>query len=145
MSGRTVGTSAAGVAGTDEPQAVYARLLWWSSSASLALLILAFALYVCGALPPLVALEELPRAWRQSAAQFGAQAAQADWAWLRQLERGDALNLFGIALLSICSLVPLLGAIVQYARRGERLYAGLAALQIGVLLAAASGLIRIGH
>lgn len=145
MRDHAVGDSDAGSAGRGEPQAVYARLLWWSSGASLALLVVAFVLYAAGLLPPRVAMAELPRVWRLPAAQVAPVVGYDMWGWLAQLHRGDALNLLGIALLSICSLVPLVGVIVQYLRRGDRLYAALAALQVVVLLAAASGLIRVGH
>jgi len=61
------------------------------------------------------------------------------------LHRGDIANLLGIALLTGCSLLSLLVVIPVYARRNDRVYAGLAAAQIVVLLMAASGLLTTGH
>jgi hypothetical protein len=127
-------------------QMSYARLLWWAGSASLLLLIAAFALYAGGVLAPRVDLEQLPQVWKLSAQQLAARPDHpAGWAWVGLLRYGDMLNLLGIALLATCSVLPLAAAAAVYARTGERLYALLCLSQIAALAGAASGFVTVGH
>lgn len=124
----------------------YARLLWWGGSGGLLILVVAFALYLVGVLPPLIDVGSLPRAWTLSARELGAQTGHpTGWDWLGLLHHSDIFNLVGIAVLASCSIVPLAAVAVLYWRSGERTYALLAAAQVLVLVLAASGLIGTGH
>jgi hypothetical protein len=137
---------ASGAAVSDRTQGCYARLLWWSGWTSLVVLVLGFAVYAGGLLPPLIDVAELPQAWTLSAHELRQHRGHpAGWSWVRLLGRGDIFNLMGIALLAGCSAVPLLAVAVLYWRGGDRTYALLAAAQVLVLAAAASGLIAAGH
>jgi hypothetical protein len=131
----------------DVPEQVrYAQWLWWSGSFGLTLLIVGFVLYVSGALPPHVPVGELPMVWKMSSRELAEHVGgHAGWDWVLLPHKGDMLNLFGIAVLSGCSALPLLAASVIYLRRGDRLFAGLCLAQVAVLVLAASGIIAVGH
>lgn len=125
---------------------LYAQLLEWGTRAGLALLLLSFAAYVLSLLTPHVPLEQLPALWNQPVARYLAltQSPQ-DWDWLALAQRGDYANLLGIALLAGCSLPPLLALIPLFLRQRERAFALICALEVLVLLLAASGLLTSGH
>lgn len=127
-------------------QHAYARLLGWGSSGGLALLVVAFLLYLAGVLPPLIDVARLPHVWTLSARDIAAQEGHpAGWQWLGLLHHGDIFNLLGIAVLASCSIVPLTAVAALYWRGRERVYAIVAAVQVCVLVLAASGLVTIGH
>jgi hypothetical protein len=128
----------------DDPRlrAIYARWLDISTKAGFAIALAAFALYAGGASPALVPLAELPRYWALPVDRFiAATGAPHGWQWLRLLHYGDALNLAAVALLGL--ITPACYARLLPALVAERdwLRAALAAAQLAVLAAAASGLL----
>ncbi len=132
--------------GNGSEQQAYARLLGWSSSGGLALLVIAFLLYVTEFMPPLIDVVRLPHVWTLSAREISANEGHpAGWDWLWLLHHGDIFNLLGIAVLATCSIVPLVAVAIIYWQGRERVFALLAAMQVLVLLLAASGLVSIGH
>jgi hypothetical protein len=140
---------AAGPAGGDAspPEHIrYAEWLRWSGWLGLAALGAAFFVYVAGLVPPAIALDELPQLWRLPSRELLAlHDVEGGWHWLLALNRSDMLNLLGIAILSTCSVLPLLAVTGIYRRRGDRLFAVLCVLQAAVLVLAASGLLVAGH
>ena len=125
---------------------IYARWLAWCTRAALAVLILTFLAYVSGAAAPLVVLERLPGLWSLPVDQFvAATGAPRGWDWLAQAGRGDYANHLGVALLGAVTLICYVRLLPALIRSGERALALLAALQILVLAAAASGLLTGGH
>lgn len=124
----------------------YAEWLRWSGWLGLAALVAAFFVYVSGLVPPAIALDQLPRLWRLPSRELMAlHNVEGGWHWVLALNRSDMLNLLGIAILSTCSVLPLLAVSAIYRRRGDRLFAALCVLQAGVLVLAASGLLAMGH
>ena len=113
---------------------LYARWLAVGTRIAFAVLLATFLIYMAGLVEPLVPPRELARLWVLPVDQFVAAAgAPTGWAWLVFLDKGDYLNLIGVAALASISLVC-------YARilpALPRLHAALAAIQIAVLLAAA--------
>ena len=129
-----------------EEQVRYATWLQWSGWIGLLSLVGTFLLYATGMLAPVISFEQLPHVWSLSAAQLLHETGQSPgWAWLRLLDRGDVLNLVGIALLASCSAAPLLAVVPIYLRRGDRVFAILCLLQVAVLVLAASGVVSAGH
>jgi hypothetical protein len=127
-------------------QVRYAQWLHWSGWLGLAVLAGAFLVYVTGIVAPTIPLERLPRLWHLSAEEFKQlHRLEGGWTWIRTLNRGDALNVLGIAILSGCSALPLIAVTPIYARRGDRIYAALCLLLVAVLVLAASGVIAPGH
>ncbi len=121
-----------------DPKEIYARWLERGSKLAFAFALLALALYLSGALAPLVPLEELPRLWTLPAAELARQVhAPTGWAWLPLVRYGDYLNLLGISVFALLALVCTARVIPTFFARGERALAVLAALQALVLLAAA--------
>jgi len=119
-------------------QHIYARWLEVGTHAGFVVLIFTFLIYVFALLDPLVPPQELTRLWSLPVDRYvAATGAPTGWGWLRFLDRGDYLNFVGITVLASITIacyariIPLL----------PRMQAALAALQILVLLAAASGLI----
>ena len=125
---------------------IYARWLDRAVRVALAVLAASFALYAFGTFDPLVPVEGLSRLWTLPVDRFiAATGAPTGWGWLRHLERGDYLNLVGVALLGLVTVLCYARIVPLAFRSGERLYAALALLQIFVLLAAATGLYSSGH
>lgn len=124
----------------------YAGLLEWGTRAGLLLLFLSFIAYVTGLLTPHVPLEQLPQLWNQPVGEYLrlTQSPQG-WGWLGLAARGDFSNLIGIAVLASCSIPPLLLVIPMFRRQRATAYAIICALEILVLLLAASGWLSAGH
>jgi len=119
----------------------YAKILDAGAKAGLLLLVAGFLLYVSGGLPSRVVLAELPRYWGLAARQYAAAThTPAGWGWLGLIGYCEALNLLAIAFLAGVSVVGTLFLVRPFARRGDIVHAVLAALQVVVLLFAASGL-----
>ena len=124
----------------------YARWLEWCTRAALAVLIVTFLAYVSGVSTPLVSFAELPGLWSLSVDRFlAATGAPRGWEWLRHVARGDYGNHLGVALLGSVTLICYLRILPGLFRSGERALAVLAALQVAVLAAAASGALAGGH
>jgi hypothetical protein len=125
---------------------IYARWLEWCTRTGLAVLITVFAVYALGLLEPLVPLQRLPQVWALPLEHFLAETgAPTRWDWLQVALKGDYANLLGIAILGLVSVVCYLRLLVRLVRKREGALAVLAALQIAVLVAAASGLLSGGH
>lgn len=131
---------------SDLAQQVYARWLGIGSRIGLAVLVASFVAYVAGWIEPLVPLDSLPGLWNRPVSQYLQATGQATgWGWLSQVQRGDVLNLVGIALLATCSLPCLLRVAPIYARGRDRAFVALCLLEVLVLILAASGIISGGH
>ena len=124
----------------------YARLLDWGARIGVMALVLSFAAYVFGVLPPLVPLEQLPTVWNLPVATYLQRTeTPTGWGWLALAHKGDLSGLIGIALLAGCSMPPLLGLIPLYLKRRDYIYAGICAVMVAVLALAASGVLTGGH
>jgi hypothetical protein len=125
----------------NEVQAIYADWLDISTRASFAASLVAFLVYVSGAVPPYLPLESLPLYWGLPVGEFLRQTgAPSGWGWLRHLGGGaEYLNLACMALIGFVTALCYVRIVPVLLRVGERLQALLAALQVAVLLAAASG------
>ena len=123
-------------------QALFARWLDAGTKIGLVLLVAGFAAYASGVLAPQIPPQELAMLWGLPLREFlAATGAPTGWNWLPLAGRGDYVNYIAIVLLA--SIVP-----VGYLRmlpllaRHARLHALIAALEIVVLLGAASGLLH---
>lgn len=124
----------------------YAEWLRWSGWLGLAVLVAAFFVYATGLVPPAIPVDQLAQLWQLPSAELMAlHNLEGGWHWVLALNRGDMMNVLGIAILSGCSALPLLAVTGIYLRRGDRLFAALCLLQVAVLVLAASGLITAGH
>lgn len=124
----------------------YAFLLDWGTRIGLVALVISFAVYIFGLLPPHVPLDLLPTVWNLPVNVYLERTGTpTGWGWLTLAHKGDLSNLIGIALLAGCSLPPLLGLIPLYLKRRDHAYAVICALIAAVLVLAASGVLTGGH
>ena len=129
-----------------EEQGIYARWLEWGARAGLLVLVLSFVVYALELLTPLIPHAKLPTLWHLPAHHFAAATgAPTGWDWTRHLDKGDYVMLVGVAMLVAISAHCYARIIAVFAHRGERLHVVLAALQIVILIAAASGFLAGGH
>ena len=122
---------------------LYARWLDAATKVGFAISAVAFLLYVAHVLPANVPVPQLIRYWALPVHRFiEVTGAPTGWAWLAELRYGDTLNLAAVALLAL--VTPACYARLLPALIAERdwLQAALAAAQLAVLLAAASGVVR---
>ena len=129
-----------------EVQEIYADWLDFGTRAGFAASLVAFLVYVSGAVPPYLPLEELPRYWGLPVGEFLRRTgAPSGWDWLGQLGGGaEYLNLACMALLGLVTALCYARIVPILLRLGERLQAALAITQIVVLLGAVSGLFAGG-
>jgi hypothetical protein len=126
----------------EKAQQSFARWVDIGTRLGLALLVAGFAAYAGGLLPPHLSLTELARSWHLPLAQFAAATgAPKGWQWLQLAGRGDYFNFVGIVLLASIIIAAYLRVLSLLARK-DRAFAVIAALEIIVLLAAASGLLN---
>lgn len=126
----------------EHAQRSFARWVDIGTRLGLALLVAGFAAYVGGLLAPHVPFAGLAGAWHLPLAQFAAATgAPTGWQWLQLTGRGDYFNFVGIVLLASIIIAAYLRVLSLLARK-DRAFAVIAALEIIVLLAAASGLLN---
>lgn len=124
------------------PQLRYATWLEWGTRLGLLVLATGFLAALAGWLPPHVPPQDLPRFWSQPVGQFlGATGSPRGWGWVALLHRGDMLGLAGIGILAGCSAAALLALVPLYVRGRDRAFVFLCVMQVGVLVAAASGVL----
>jgi hypothetical protein len=139
------GTSDASLKPTPE-QVRYAEVLEKSMQMGLACLFITFALYVFGIMEPHIAPEELPNHWTKDVDTYLADAnIEAGWSWVKMLGHGDFVNFVGIAFLAGITILCYMAIIPLLFKKKDFICAVLALLEVVVLVAAASGIIAVGH
>lgn len=127
-------------------QVLYAGVLAKGMYVGLACLFVTFALYVFGFMGPCIPLDELPREWTKNVDEYLAGAGiEAGWSWVGMLRYGDFVNFLGIAILAGVTVLSYLVIIPLLIKSRDLIYAVLAAIEVLVLVAAASGIIAGGH
>jgi hypothetical protein len=130
----------------DPEQVLYAHILAKGMYIGLAVLFVTYSLYVFGIVAPFVPLDEVSGYWSMSVGEYLRESgAPRGWGWLPMLKYGDFLNFVGIAILAGLTIVCYAAIIPVLLRRGDRVYAILALLEVLVLGVAASGLVSAGH
>jgi len=121
----------------------YAKVLSLGVQVGFVILVVTFILYLTGALVPLVPVDQLPKYWGLSAADFAkATGTPTGWAWLSQVTRGDVANLLGIVVLASVSMVSTLAVLPIFACRGDRAHVAIAVLLVLVLAFSAANILR---
>jgi len=131
-------------AGADQLR--YARLLAIGTNTGLAVLVALFAVYMLGVIDPHVPHQRLPEIWHLPSGEFmDLVRLQSGWGWTARLESADMLTLVGIVILAFCSVPCLLAVMPVYWRSGQRMLFAICALEVAVIVLAASGILAGGH
>lgn len=126
-------------------QLLYAGILEKGMIFGLLMLLITYAIYVLGILSPYLPLADVPKYWGLSVSDYLHQTNIHDgWAWVGMLKYGDFLNFVGVAVLAAVSILCFLTIIPTLLRKGDRVYAVLAALEVVILSVAASGILGSG-
>ena len=126
-------------------QLLYAGILEKGMFFGLLILLITYAIYVLGILSPYLPHADVPRYWSLSVSDYLHQThIEPGWAWVGMLKYGDFLNFIGIATLAAVSIFCFLAIIPTLLRKGDRVYAVLAALEVIILSVAASGILGAG-
>jgi hypothetical protein len=127
-------------------QLMYARLLEAGARLGLVVLVLTFVAYAFGLIGAHVAPDRLPDVWSLPVDRYLEQTQQvAGWSSLLQVGFGDAASLWGIVILSTCSVVCLLALVPGYWTRGDTIFVFLCLAEVAVIVLAASGWLAGGH
>lgn len=128
-----------------EEQLVYAVLLDWGMKIGLASLVVTFAIYVFSVLPPHLPLNEVSNYWHLNAHDYLAKAnVEPGWAWVHMINKGDYINFVGVAFLAGITILCYLPIIPIFLRKGDKVYAAIAVVEVLVLTLAASGVLHVG-
>ena len=131
---------------SDVEQFRYAAWLHWSTLAGFLMLIVTFVAYVFELLPGKIPLAQLPGVWNKPAEEYlKLTGMPKGWGWIGMLGHGDLASFLGIAVLSGCSIFCILAVMPVYAKRRDWIYLVLCALEIVILVLAASGEISGRH
>ena len=124
----------------DAEQTRYAAWLHWCTLAGFLTLIGTFVAYVFNILPARIPLQKLPQVWNLPASEYlKATGMPKGWAWITMLGSGDLASFLGIAVLSGCSILCIFAVMPIYMKRRDWVYFCICALEIGILVLAASG------
>ena len=129
-------------------QVLYARVLEKGMLIGLFVLLVNFAIYAFGIMTPYIPLEKISDYWQLNVHDYLNHPdlhIQAGWGWLHMLGYGDFLNFIGIALLAGVTILCFLSIIPTLLRNNDKVYAVMAALEVIILAAAASGILAVGH
>ena len=121
----------------------YAKVMGAGVKIGFILLVVSFALYVTGVLPPLVPLDQVPRYWGLSAADYvKATGTPTGWGWVTMVGKGDMLNYVGIAVLAGAAIFSTIALLPLFKRQRETAHLIIAVLLIAVLIASAANLLH---
>ena len=124
----------------------YAAILKHGVRVSLTVLVATYLIYITRLMPPRVAPGELAQYWHLPADRYTeVLGIPHGWGWLGLLNHGDFLNFIGIAMLGLLTVVAFLNLLPSYLAKRNWAFAGIVALQVIVLLAAASGVLDMAE
>jgi hypothetical protein len=128
-----------------EEQLIYSVILDRGMKLGLLIIVATFLIYVSGILTPHIPVSKISGYWGLSVHKYLQEAGiPTGWAWVGMVHKGDFLNFIGIAFLAGVTLVCFLGIIPILFRKGDRVYAAFAVLEVLVLALAASGILKTG-
>jgi hypothetical protein len=138
----------------DEDQIIYANLLAKGMYLGLGIMLVTFALYLTGFIRPGIPIEALPDLWTLSVHEYLEvvnheylhQPQVVDgWQWVALLGMSDFLNFVPIALLAAITILCYLRILPNLLRKKDWIYFSIAAVEVVVLVLAASGKVSGGH
>ena len=153
-------------------QVAYAKLLDLGMKAGLLALVITFAIYLTGIMPPHTPITDLPKYWKMPVkqylletkidrhadeyAQIPAQPPELrkkyihdtnvhpGWSWLHRINKGDFLNFLPIVFLAAITVICYIRIIPIFLGKKDVVYTLLAITEVVVLTLAASGFLGSG-
>lgn len=123
----------------------YADTLFYGALLGFVIMLITYALYIFGILTPQIPLDEMPRLWSQSAAEYRAAGnIPQGWGWLALVGKGDICNFIGIAFLAALTIICFVQLAIGLARQKQWIMTIIAVLEVLVLSLAASGILVAG-
>jgi hypothetical protein len=125
----------------------YALLLEWGTNVGLLLTVLLFCSYLGGFWELALQPDRVIAHWRLPLEDFYSAVVDAQAATEGgSSSLGDQVNLLGIKWLALCTVMPLAGVVRIYLKLpGGVVFAVIAVLEGGLLVASASGLMTFAH
>ncbi|MBF0146686.1 MAG: DUF1634 domain-containing protein [Magnetococcales bacterium] len=128
-----------------EEQLAYAHALDIGWKIGFGLMVIFFGLYVFGILTPHVSMEDLARYWTLPANEYlHAVHGPTGWGWTALVDKGDYINLVGIAVLAGITILCFMRVLPMFLKKGEKIYSAIIVVEIMVLILAASGILGGG-
>ncbi|MCL2338224.1 MAG: DUF1634 domain-containing protein [Firmicutes bacterium] len=130
---------------TPPEQVAYAHLLQYCSWIGIVVLSVTFLLYITGILTPFIPPSDMPLYWHLPVNKFlAATHDPRGWDWVLLWNRGEYLSLFGIVFLAGLTIIGYLFLLLPaYLRKKDWIYTAIVAVEVILLVLAASGLIVI--
>lgn len=139
---------------THEEQLLYADILNKGMLVGLLILFITFALYMLEVLEPAIPHEQVSQYWSQPVHEYlhainhnflKLEHPPTGWTWLTLLGFSDFLNFIGIAVLSGITMLCYASIVPILLKKGDKIYAIIATLEVLILALAASGILAVGH
>lgn len=128
-----------------EEQLVYAGILEKGMQFGLLGLIITFVIYMAGILPAKIPVDQVQNYWGMSVHEYlAATGMEPGWTWLRFVGNGDFINFIPIAILAGATILCFLAVIPVFLKKNDKVYAIIGALEVLVLVLAASGVLKGG-
>lgn len=109
------------------------------------MLVMTYAIYVTGFLSPHIPVQDLSRYWSLPVHEYlAATGLKPGWSWVQLIGTGDYLNFVGVAFLAAATIWCYAAILPIFLRKKDYIYAAIAAVEILVLVAAASGILQTG-
>jgi hypothetical protein len=122
----------------------YANILLFCSWAGIIIMVITFALYMAGLFNPVVPASEMPQYWGLTVHEYAKLThAPSGWSWLRMINHADYLNLVGLAFLGLVSVLGYISLFLNYTKKKDFAYAIMVALEIVIIISAASGIFHV--
>lgn len=129
-----------------DEQLLYAKVLEIGMYIGLLILFVTYLLYVFGIIEPFLQPDEITKYWSLPVHEYTEQVGmKIGWGWVSMVGYGDVLNFVGIAILAGISILCYAAIVPSLLKRKDHVYAGIAVLEILVLVLAASGILAAGH
>jgi hypothetical protein len=126
-------------------QIIYANLLLMGMVAGIIIMMITYAIYLTGILPPHVDLSLICANWGKGIHEYLEITHSPDgWGWVALLLRGDFLNYIGFVLLGLMTIFCYLVLVRGFLRKRDWIFATISILEIVVLALAASGILGSG-
>jgi hypothetical protein len=128
-----------------EAQLFYANLLNKLTMFGFLVLLISFVIYISGILRAYVPMDQVIQYWSQSSHHYlEATKIQPGWVWVWKLNYGDFLVNVPISILAGVTIVCYAAVIPKFLKTKEYILVVIAILEIVVLSAAASGILKTG-